>query len=81
MPPEQPAAGFCLLEHTADIGIEAWGKSFFDLIEQTTRGLKYLLIGNSPVANKTQAQVCLEAEDRGELLVSWLNGDMSHNAL
>lgn len=66
-------AGFSLLEHTADIGIEAWGPTLGSLFEQTAQGLRHLLIGPSPVAPDKQHQVQLEAEDIGELLVTWLN--------
>ncbi len=73
MPTRQPSAGFRLLEHTADIGIEAWGPQLGDLFEQAALGLKSLLIGTSPVAEAQTSPVRLDADDPGELLVAWLN--------
>ena len=65
--------GFRLLEHTADIGIEAWGVSREQVFIQAAKGLKQLLLGNSPVNHSQRYVVALDAEDSAELLVSWLN--------
>jgi len=69
----QPMSGFRLLEHTADIGIEAWGPTQSNLFEQAALGLRHLLVGTSQVTHNQQHQVHLDAEDAGELLVAWLN--------
>lgn len=65
--------GFRLLEHTADIGIEAWGVSREQVFIQAAKGLKRLMLGSSPVNHSQRYAVALDAEDSAELLVAWLN--------
>jgi SHS2 domain-containing protein len=67
------ATGFRLLEHTADMGIEAWAVSLEDVFVQTARGLRSLMIGDCPTGRDLQHKVRLEAGDNTELLVTWLN--------
>lgn len=69
----QSTPGFRLLEHTADIGIDAWGPTLDSLFEQAALGLRHLLVGTSPVAHSQKHPVQLDAGDAGELMVAWLN--------
>jgi SHS2 domain-containing protein len=64
--------GFELLEHTADVGIRAWGPGLEAAFEQATLGLAEVLGAYRP---GTGAPVALEvsAADLGGLLVDWLN--------
>lgn len=63
-----------LLEHTADMGIEASAGALNDLFLAAARGLLAIAFGNSPpVAAREEFVVALEAGDVEELLVSWLN--------
>lgn len=65
--------GFRILDHTADIGIEAWGASREQVFIQAAEGLKQLMLGGSPVNRSQSYAVALDAEDSAELLVAWLN--------
>ena len=67
------AAGFQLLEHTADVGIEAWATSLEGLFEEMAKGLKTIVVGESPAGQLVFRAIELTAEDIGQLLVMWLN--------
>lgn len=64
---------FQLLAHTADIGLEATAASIEALFVVAARGLRALLYGDSPAADARRVTVRLEADNRPELLVAWLN--------
>lgn len=61
------------LEHTADVGIEAWGPSFSDVLQEMAYGLTSLIFGQSSTVETTKVAIQIEAADRVELLVGWLN--------
>lgn len=78
--------GFELLEHTADVGIRAWGASLEEAFEHATKGLAEVLgalgpggsggpPGGSPGASGPGQATPVEvtAPDPGGLLVDWLN--------
>ncbi|MDT8443293.1 MAG: archease [Desulfuromonadales bacterium] len=65
--------GFRLLEHTADMGIEARAASCRELLEAMAKGLVALIFGDSPVRAMINTKLEVHAEDRVELLVAWLN--------
>ena len=67
------AAGFHLLEHTADVGIEAWATSLERLFEEMAKGLKTILVDDSPAGKVIRHSLDLAAEDNSQLLVAWLN--------
>ena len=64
---------FRLLEHTADIGLEATAINCADLFVAAAEGFRALVFGNSPAADTIRLEVRLEARDHAELLVAWLN--------
>jgi SHS2 domain-containing protein len=63
--------GFEIIEHTADVGIRAWGDSPEGLFTETTLGLLDIVGAWKPGAGEAQ-QIEVEARDRGGLLVDWL---------
>ena len=65
-------AGFELLEHTADVGIRAYGATLEEAFEQATLGLAEVLGALAPGAGEAVA-VQVAATDLGGLLVDWLN--------
>ena len=67
------AAHFRLLAHTADIGLEAVAPTRNELFEVAARGLRAMLFGRSPAEATLRLEVCLGADEPGELLVRWLN--------
>lgn len=71
---EDSAAGdYRLLEHTADMGIEAWANSLDALFIASARGLQEVLFGQTgSTQGQQQLKVELQAGDEEELLVAWL---------
>jgi SHS2 domain-containing protein len=69
---EGPPAGHELLEHTADLGVRAYGATLEELFEQATLGLAGVLGAWRPGPGEAVA-VAVEAADLGGLLVDWLN--------
>ena len=65
--------GFELLEHTADIGIRAWGAGLEEVFEQATLGLAEVLGARRPEAAGEPIAVEVAADDPGGLLVDWLD--------
>lgn len=66
-------AGFRLLEHTADMGIEAWADRLEELFAVAAAGLRFLMFGDCRAAAELTVNVSLRAADELELLVAWLN--------
>ena len=65
--------GYRLLEHTADMGIEACAESCPKVLEEMAKGLTMMLFGESPVSTSVITKVHLREENRVELMVAWLN--------
>jgi SHS2 domain-containing protein len=66
-------AGFRLLAHTADIGLEATAPTAQELFIAAAEGLRTLLFGATPAVATIRLEVHLQAGDCAELLVAWLN--------
>ncbi len=66
-------SGFETIEHTADIGIHAWGDSIEEAFEEAALGM-FSLIGRIDTCEKKgELAVFLESDDYGNLLVDWLS--------
>jgi SHS2 domain-containing protein len=66
-------AGFRLLAHTADIGLEATASTREELFIVAAHGFRTLVFGASPAVAAIRVEVSLEATDGAALLVAWLN--------
>ena len=64
--------GFEIIEHTADVGIRAFGATLEELFEQTARGLFDILDAWHP-GDGEEIRIELEPADRAGALVDWLN--------
>jgi SHS2 domain-containing protein len=67
---ERPS--FEILEHTADIGLRARGKTPEELFENAAAGLLEIL-GAAAHEGSTDEEIALEADDRAALLVHFLD--------
>ena len=66
------AHGFETFEHTADIGIRAWGENETQLFEESARGLFSVIATPGNFAPYETRQIDLLAESGEELLFAWL---------
>jgi SHS2 domain-containing protein len=65
--------GFKVLDHTADIGITAYGADIKELFINAAVGLFSLITDLNTIKEDIQREVELSAEDKETLLVEWLN--------
>ncbi len=63
---------FTILEHPADMGIEARGETVSQAFEQSAIGLMSIIVELSSVSIKEEQTIELQASDREQLLVKWL---------
>ena len=68
-------AGFTLFEHTADVGVRAWGASEEAVFEEAAKGMFSLVCDPQSVGSLETLLVEVEApaSDHELLLVAWLN--------
>ncbi len=64
---------FEVIEHTADMGIKAYGKDLSELFTNAAYGMASLITDLEKVNPKDAENIALKAENKEELLVSWLN--------
>lgn len=65
-------AGYRILDHPADLGIEARGKTLAEAFEQAARGLTSVIVDPDSIRLVESRPVSIEAGDRQQLLVRWL---------
>jgi protein archease len=72
-PDRKDVGTYRLLEHTADMGIEATGADPAELFTAAAEGLRAIL-SDAPIRPCTSWQeVAVRGQDREELLINWLN--------
>src|SRR5207247_11379720 len=64
---------FRSLEHTADIGFEAFGGSPKEVFANAARALEDLMVPLETIEPRESATILAEGRDRESLLVNWLN--------
>lgn len=64
---------FEILEHTADIGVRAFGGTLAKLFENAALGLQSIALDPDQVRPVTSYPIAAAGEDREALLVNWLN--------
>src|SRR5437763_2416305 len=69
----QPAAGFEVFDHTADVGVRAWGPDLPTAFAQAARGLFSLLVPLDAIRETRAREVAVQAGDPESLLVAWLD--------
>jgi SHS2 domain-containing protein len=65
-------SGYLLLDHPADLGIEAYGKTLSEAFEQAACGLTSVILDPDSVLPAESMPVRIEAGDQQQLLVRWL---------
>lgn len=64
---------FEVLEHTADIGLRAYGNTLKEAFENAARGMFSLMVDPATVNASKKLVVRAEADDAESLLAAWLN--------
>lgn len=64
--------GYKPVEHTADVGIKAWGQNQKELLEEAALGMVSQTYNPDTVEEKEVRELELEAETMDELLLQWL---------
>ena len=64
---------FRVLEHTADIGFEAFGATQREVFANAARALMYLIVDLEAIVPREELALRAEASDMPALLVNWLS--------
>ena len=64
---------FRILEHTADIGFEAFGATRQDVFRNAARALTHLMVDLETISPREEKALSAEASDMPNLLVNWLS--------
>jgi SHS2 domain-containing protein len=64
---------FEIFDHTADVGIRAFGQTQQEVFENAALGMFSLITDVEKVEARKTVTISVEGEDREDLLVSWLN--------
>jgi SHS2 domain-containing protein len=62
-----------VIEHTADVGIRAYGSSMAEVFENCSRGMMTLMLDIDSVRLDQRVEIAAHGMDRQSLLVSWLS--------
>ena len=64
---------FEVIDHTADVGIIAYGRSLEELFANAAAGMMHFLIDTAVVRKTERRTVTVHADERESLLIDWLN--------
>lgn len=62
-----------VFEHTADIGLHAWGDTQAELFIHAAQGMESLMVAPEQVQPRVTREVVVEGHDEISLLIAWLN--------
>jgi SHS2 domain-containing protein len=62
-----------IVEHTADIGIKAYGKTLQELFINAARGMFDIIADLDGLKTSTSVKIKLQAPNTEELLIAWLD--------
>jgi SHS2 domain-containing protein len=66
------SARFEIVEHTADVGIRAWGDDLKEVFEAAAKGMVSIVVDSGSVKERVKREIGVEAENIEELLIKWL---------
>jgi protein archease len=64
---------FRILEHTADIGFEAFGSTLPEVFENAARAMAHLIADPATVRRVEEVRIEVQGTDPPDLLVNWLS--------
>ena len=62
-----------LIEHTADVGVKAYGRTVAEAFEHAAEGMFDIITDESMITPVGEYKIELDAPDREQLLVDWLS--------
>lgn len=62
-----------LIDHTADIGIKAYGDDLSEAFAHAAKGMFDIITDSSQIESKGEYQIELSSDDLEQLLVDWLD--------
>jgi SHS2 domain-containing protein len=71
--PEKPMQPYEAFEHTADVGLHAYGKTLPELFVHAAQGMESLMVVPEQVQLRESRDVEVEGHDLVSLLINWLN--------
>ncbi len=69
-----------IIEHTADIGVKAYGKSLSEAFANAAKAMFDIITDNSEIESVGEYEIQLKADDLEQLLVDWLGELLFLNA-
>ena len=62
-----------VFDHTADVGLHAFGISLYELFAHVAEGMESLMVSPEQVRSHVSREIRVEGHDAVSLLISWLN--------
>jgi SHS2 domain-containing protein len=62
-----------VFEHTADIGLHAYGKTLPELFVHAAEGMESLMVSPETIRTQVSREISVEGHDQVSLLINWLN--------
>jgi SHS2 domain-containing protein len=62
-----------VFEHTADVGLHAYGQSLAELFIHAAQGMESLMVPPEQIRPLTSREIAVEGHDSVSLLIAWLN--------
>lgn len=62
-----------VFEHTADVGLHAYGQNLTELFVHAAQGMENLMVPLEQIQGITAREIAVEGHDAVSLLVAWLN--------
>lgn len=62
-----------VFEHTADIGLNAYGRTLPELFIHAAQGMESLMVAPEQVQASVSREIVVEGHDNISLLIAWLN--------
>src|SRR5579863_5354543 len=62
-----------VFEHTADVGLHAFGRTLTELFIHAAQGMESLMVAPEQVQAQVSRDIAVEGHDEVSLLIAWLN--------
>ena len=71
--PLEPQKPYEVFEHTADVGLHAWGRTLSELFIHAAEGMESLMVAPEQVRVQVRREIAVTGHDEVSLLIAWLN--------